>query len=258
MIKGNLLLESETFRLTDDEVPLFVERMEALQTLLVDYIDEYGYDSIYGNGYLGMLQFKEYMFYELGFIELHILQKIIPGFSNDIQKAIIRLIGHDDKYSHSLSVSFCEFDAEFNGNNNGLLGLQCDRFSCPSKCAVYSEESWYRWKTDYLTKHPQHIDWKSSNHLYLPNLAYSNLLLGLENRSRFGGKDHTDFYAKAGKMAGGDMIALSLEVGRIIAEANFYQYDDRVSRLNNNSGQIRDIYSLNVIRAASIPINRHS
>lgn len=243
MVKGNLLLESETFRLTDNELLLFVERVEALQLALVDYIDKFEYDTIYGTGDLARLQFKEFEFYQLGYIDISLIQNFIPNFSNDVQKTIIRLISHDDKNSVSLSSSFEEFNAEFNGENNGLLGLQCDRFACSSEFAVYNGESWYQWKTVYLTRYPQYIDW-IDNHPYLPNLVYSNQKLGIECLRLFGQPDYKKFYSCAGVLAGSSKNALAIQVGKIIAESNFYQYDDRVSKLNNNKGQLRNIYAL--------------
>ena len=245
MIKGNLLLESEAFRLTDAELPMFAERMEAF-VLAVDKCRKHG-DSIYGKGDLCNVIFLGKPLYEYYDSQSYKeIQQKIPGFSRDMHVYLTcDFLGYDNK-TLSDCTTLADLDSCFPTANNGLFGPECDRFDCSDELAVCSEETWHQWKIAYLTKQPHHIDWSKATHQYLPNLDYSNLLLGIECRNRFGGKDHTDFHAKANPKAGGDMIALSLEVGKIVAEANFYQYNDRVSKLNNSPDHIRDIYSISV------------
>ena len=244
MGKGNLLLESETFRLTDDELPLFAERMEAF-ILAVDKCREQG-DSIYGKGDLCYIEFLGRPLYEYyNQTSFDILRERIPGFARDMYVFLIGDLMHYDNITCGNCATLMELENSFPQANNGLLGPECNRFECDTKLTVFNEASWNHWKIAYLTKHPQYIDWQNVTHPYLPNLAYSNFLLGTETRSRFGGNDHTDFYKQVGPMAGPHKNALSLELGKIVAQANFYQYDDRVSKLNNNTGQMRDVYSLN-------------
>ena len=243
MVSGNLLLESEAFRLAGDELSLFANRMESF-ILAVDHCREHG-DTIFGKGDLSLVLFVDAPLYEFCDPDTFVsLQQKILGFSRDMHVFLTYdLLNYDNKLCGSCT-TLTDLEQQFPAANNGLLGPECVRFNCADELAVYSEETWHQWKIAYLTKHSQHIDWSKATHQYLPNLAYSNFLLSIECRNRLGGKDHTNFYAKAGRMAGGDMIALSLEVGKVIAEANFYQYNDQVSKLNNSSDRIRDIYSI--------------
>lgn len=243
MVKGNLLLETAAFQLTTADLPLFAKRIEAFQ-LAIDKCREHG-DTIYGKGDLSVVNFLGLPLYEyIDPATLHLIQKHIPDFSRDMHVFLTNhLLGYDNK-THSACTTLNQLETHFPKANNGLLGPECNRFPCASALTVSDEESWHRWKIAYLSKYPQHIVWSSATHSYLPNLTYSNSLLAHECRSRFGGKDHQDFYANAGKLAGGAMVTLSRQVGKIIAEANFYQYSVRVSKLNKNARQLRDVYSI--------------
>jgi hypothetical protein len=242
MVKGNLLLESETFHLTHEELPTFAERMEAF-ILAVDKCREHG-DSIYGKGDLSYTKFLEVPLYEYCDPDTYaILQERIPGFRRDMHVFLTYdLMNYDNKMCNTCT-TLDEIENTFPNANNGLIGPECNRFNCNPDLTVFSEESWNCWKVAYLTKHPEHIDWKNT-HPYLPNLEYSNQRLSSECFRLFGCESHTDFYKHTGLMAGGDKNALAMEVGKIVAESNFYQYNDALNKLNQTDEHLRKIYMI--------------
>jgi hypothetical protein len=242
MVKGNLMLETEAFRISNEELGLFAERMESF-LISVEKCREHG-DTIYGKGDLSYTEFLGRPLYEYCDPETYILLKdTIPGFSRDLHIFLTyELLNYDNKICTPTCKTLADLESIFSKGNNGLLGPECDRFDCATELTVFSDDSWHDWKIAYLTKYPSHINVDYSKHTYLFNIEYSNKILARISLEKFG---HAEFYKGASHIPpGGPRNALALEVGRIIAKKNFYKYNDPISKLNNTKSQQRDIYSL--------------
>lgn len=242
MIKGNLLLDSDTFKIDEKELTFFSSKLRNLSFAVQKCRNNK--DTIYGTGDLCYLDIYKYKFYQLCALPLTEIQHEISDFSQDDQLFLINYLAKIDDTIYETCSSFAELEEYFPLANNGMLGLEGTGFTCDPDFAVHDIESWHNWKVKFLSNNNQQIDWEEANHPYLPNLKYSNILLAKESLKRFAAQSHADFYDFAGKMAGNEKNAMAIEVGKVIAESNFYKYDDRVSKLNNNSGQMRNIYSL--------------
>ncbi len=244
MVQGHLLLEAATFLLPPEELSLFVEHIDSLILAVDNCLSNR--DTIYGTGDLANINFIGLKFHELCNPEsLQIIQKQLPDFRHDIQIFLITHLLACDSNTNGTCTSLEELEQIHPLENNGLIGLKCHRFSCSQDFAVYDEESWHQWKTTYLTKYPHKINWQSSSHSYLPNLLYSNIMLGHECRNRLKGKGYEDFYKLVNHVsAGGQKNAIAIEVGGTVAKCNYYYYNERVSKLNQNDSRQRNIYSL--------------
>lgn len=134
--------------------------------------------------------------------------------------------------------------AEFNAPDqlNGLIGIDS------SLDNVYSIPSWHEFHCKFLTENNQYIDW--SKHEYLPNLEYSNLCLIDEVKRKINSITNIipdDLYGQVIKTMNDDeRIAYSKKIGSIVAERNFYVYDEELSKLEGRLKKSnRDIYYTN-------------
>lgn len=116
---------------------------------------------------------------------------------------------------------------------------------------IKCEQSWFRWKITWYASHPDEINWQDDK--YLPNKQYSNGILRAELEKENIICDRTQimelFYERImkHKAAGGPREAYIREIGRKICEANFYIFDEVVSKKNRKEGKdevLRDIFSI--------------
>lgn len=140
----------------------------------------------------------------------------------------------------------------FEGLNFGNTGFQSDQnIHIPFICC---ENTWHLWKCDWLSKNQSLIVWDNIENPFLPNKKYSDQLLMEEIIAH--GKEHElivkhknnvglAFHEEVMRPKGPEIQAYTIEIGKKIAEANYYKYEEDLSKNEHSkSGSVRNIYSV--------------
>lgn len=142
------------------------------------------------------------------------------------------------------------FNQQFEGMHIGNFGFEMQHAPQPF---IFDDPSWHIWKQIWLRNHQDEIAWNKVPDSFLPNMHVANILLK-EEVIRHGKepelKKHNNnwnvtFYEEVMKKKGHETEAYTIELGKRIAEANYYQFDDELSKREQKaSGSLRNIYRL--------------
>lgn len=112
--------------------------------------------------------------------------------------------------------------------------------------------NWLKWRSNFYRQNQNLIEWSEISNSYFPNLFYSNFILAnkldvvkiQEKKISDIAKEYCDNFNQK-RLSRGELMALADELGKDVAEANFYVYENVLSqsesRLRNSQ---RRIYSL--------------
>ncbi|MBN8876850.1 MAG: hypothetical protein J0I32_04835 [Sphingobacteriales bacterium] len=124
--------------------------------------------------------------------------------------------------------------------------------SCPNPyVSCYS--SWFEWKRLWLSQHQVEIVWKNGDDDFLPNKTLSDEILwkevishGMEDKlPKYKGNRTITFYEEVMKKKGPNTEAYTIEVGKKVAEANYYIYLPVLSRNERDAVKsLRTIFRL--------------
>jgi hypothetical protein len=144
-------------------------------------------------------------------------------------------------------ISMKEFNERFSTNHFGYSGFE---FNCDFLPYVKCNESWHLWKIQWYREHPETIDWNKKD-TFLANKEYSNEILKKEIEKHGkgdllkGNNLTTIFYDEVMKHKGPELEAYTNEIGRRIAEANYYTFEPFLSSSEQKRKRsFRKIFSL--------------
>lgn len=145
--------------------------------------------------------------------------------------------------------TFEEFEAD--GNNFfGYIGI--NEFISRRYPYIDSYVNWLEWRAKSFRENNNLIDWKEITNSYFPNLFYSNFILAnklkvVKRHEKIVdklSKEYCDNFNQM-KLSRGELMALADELGTIIAEANYYVYENELSQAEGRLKKSnRKIYSL--------------
>lgn len=181
------------------------------------------------------------------------------GLARDAQNILRRILFRKTPQS----TTFIAFNQEFPNASNGMMGLSVVPLPCqPDQYVTNIPEweifhsVWDEFYANFFRNNNQLINWEADE--YFPNLQYSNKILieeAIKLIERKLGKILTkeekekitvqDFEREARMLNGQQLRPIATEIGKIIAERNYYTYDDEISRAEfQEIHQERHIYSI--------------
>lgn len=133
-----------------------------------------------------------------------------------------------------------ELENEFQGDNNGLIGFEVAAY--PDKY-VYNLISLEDWNSQYLKLYPEFIEWRGCGSDYFPQIKKTLLYLEQEIKKHHEDEEVAKFMKKHENNIGvvyyeevmkkksvEDKIAYAEVVGNIVAEINFYSFEEDISK----------------------------
>ena len=144
-----------------------------------------------------------------------------------------------------------EFEILFSGAHNGHSGFKFPNPPSPYVCCL---DTWQHWKILWLVNHQFEILWEKNTDNFLPNKEHSDSILWHEvikhsnedKLYKYKGNKAITFYEEVMKMKGPETEAYTIEIGKKIAEANYYKYESKISDNERDlaGGSLRTIFSL--------------
>lgn len=175
---ANLLLDQTGFSNIDfTNLPHLI--LELNETMVLARSDG---DKILGNTLIGEINTNlGFTLNELAWRPVNEVKEIIPTFSNDSQKVILKLLSFSETPLQSRSLS--DLGIEFENEHNGLLGITFFP-SINADVEITDNKSWYNFHRYYfITNIPTRHEFVGSISRYFPNLHFNepSVTSGLSN-----------------------------------------------------------------------------
>lgn len=125
------------------------------------------------------------------------------------------------------------FKTENAGQNSGTIGCDCTQVN---ELDVFNMPSWHQWKVLFYQNYPQEFDWNTTTEDFLPNKLFSDKILEeeLKKHKKFSkvlnNKIAQAFHDHVVRQKGNDLRAYAIEIGTLVAEANYYKLEEDLSR----------------------------
>ncbi len=162
----------------------------------------------------------------------HSLAMAIPGFIQVVQ-------------SHQ------EFEKQYSALHSGFSGFEMHH---PPDPFIYSYLSWQTWKQIWYRNNQNQIPWQANGDRFLPNLKESEKIL-LDEIKNHGKESELNvvhrgniglaFHEEIMRHKGHDTEAYTISIGKKILMANYFKYEDELSRDEQRLARsLRNIYSI--------------
>lgn len=149
-------------------------------------------------------------------------------------------------------------DIENSSRHEGYTGFE-QLSTLSQQPYIYDEKSWEQWYKQWLTTHPEEIDWSLAENNFFPNPVCIQKILKAEieihkqadklEQREYVGKSNSlalVFHDHVMRKKGAALEAYAVQIGEQICTGNYYQKEDQLSRKEQKiTGSHRYIYGLN-------------